>query len=82
MVSFLLEFKCTNNFAEYEALVQGLRKAVSLDVKYLKVFSDPEIVVKHVRNKIHRVSNHLKHYQLFVQELTSHFLTINIIPIP
>lgn len=33
-----LEFKCTNNIAEYEALVQGMYKAINLDVKYLQVF--------------------------------------------
>ena len=41
-----LEFDCTNNTAEYEALVQGLYKAIGLNVKYLQVFGDSEIVVK------------------------------------
>jgi ribonuclease HI len=27
-----LEFECTNNTAEYEALLQGLRKALDMDV--------------------------------------------------
>jgi hypothetical protein len=37
-LSCRLEFECTNNTAEYEALVQGLRKAIDLDIKGLKVF--------------------------------------------
>jgi hypothetical protein len=45
-----LEFECTNNTAEYEALLQGLRKAVDMDVQNLMVFGDLEIVVKKVRN--------------------------------
>jgi hypothetical protein len=37
-LSCRLEFECTNNTVEYEALVQGLKKAIDLDVKELKVF--------------------------------------------
>jgi len=46
MLSCRLEFECTNNTAEYEALVQGLYKAISLKVQYLKVFGDSEIIIK------------------------------------
>eukprot|EP00253_Pinus_taeda_P003656 PITA_03656 len=82
MLSCRLEFECTNNTAEYEALVQGLYKAIGLKVQYLKVFDDSEIIVKQVRNAIHCLSNHLKHYQSLVQDLTSHFLAFNISSIP
>ena len=40
MLTCRLEFDCTNNIAEYKALVQGLYKAIRLDVKYLQVFGD------------------------------------------
>jgi len=59
MLSCRLEFGCTNNSVEYEALVQGSQKAINLDVNYLKVYGDSEIVIKHVRNIIHCVFNHL-----------------------
>ena len=45
-LSCRLEFECTNNTAEYEALVQGLRKVIELKVSNLKVFGDSEIIVK------------------------------------
>ena len=35
-----------------------------------------------MRNTIHCLSRHLKHYQSLVQDLTSHFTTFNISPIP
>eukprot|EP00253_Pinus_taeda_P034960 PITA_34960 len=82
MMSCRLEFECTNNTAEYEALVQGLYKVIGLKVQYLKVFGDSEIIVKQVRNTIHCLSNHVKHYQSLVQELTFHFLAFNISSIP
>ena len=62
MLSYRLQFKCTNNTAEYEALVQGLYKAIGHKVQYLKVFGDSEIIIKQVRNTIHCLSIHLKHY--------------------
>ena len=41
-----LEFECTNNTAEYAALLQGLRKALDMDIQNLVVFGDSEIVVR------------------------------------
>lgn len=77
-----LEFNCTNNTEEYEALVQDLYKAIELNVKYLQVFGDSEIIVKQVRNTIHCLSGHLKHYQSLVQDLTENFIAFNISSIP
>jgi hypothetical protein len=57
-----LEFECTNNIFEYEALVQGLKKAIDLDIKGLKVFGDSEIIVRKIINTIHFNSRHLKNY--------------------
>jgi len=59
--------------AEYEALTQGLKKAIDLNVKFLKVLGDSEIIVKQVQNTIHCVSNNLKNYQQIVLDLLSHF---------
>ena len=77
-----LEFECTNNTAEYEALVQGLKKAIELKVKNLKVYGDSKIVVKKIRNKIHYLSPHLKAYQNEVWDLLINFHTFNIVSIP
>jgi ribonuclease HI len=63
LLSCRLEFECTNNTAEYEALVQGLKKAIDLGIKELKVFGDSKIIVRQVRNTIHCNSPHLKNYQ-------------------
>ena len=62
-LSCILEFECTNNIAEYEALVQGLRKAIELKENNIKVFGDSEIIVKQILNQIHCISPHLKAYQ-------------------
>ena len=46
LLSCILEFECTNNTAKYEALIQGLKKAIEFKVRNLKVFGDSEIIVK------------------------------------
>lgn len=82
MLTCRLDFDCTNNTVEYEALVQGLYKEIGLNIKYLQVFGDSEIVIKQVKDNIHCLSGHLKHYQTLVQDLTSHFTAFNISSIP
>jgi ribonuclease HI len=73
MLAYRLEFQCTKNVVEYEALIQGLKKAIDLNVKFIKVFGDSEIIVKHIQNIIHCVSKHLKNYQQHVLDLLPHF---------
>jgi ribonuclease HI len=77
-----LEFECTNNVAEYEALLQGLRKALDMRIQNLIVFGDSEIVVRQVRNSIHCLTPHLKCYQSEVWSLINQFSTFNINFIP
>jgi ribonuclease HI len=81
-LSCRLEFECTNNTVEYEALVQGLKKSIDLNVKELKVFGDSEIIVRQVKNTIHCNSPHLRNYQQEVHRLIEHFEAFNITMIP
>jgi ribonuclease HI len=77
-----LEFECTNNITEYEALLQGLRKALDMNIQNLVVFGDSEIVVRQVRDSIHCLSPHLKSYQYEVWSLMNKFSAFNINSIP
>lgn len=58
-----LEFECTKNIVEYEALILGLQKVIKFKVVVLKVVGDSKIVVRQVCNTTHYVSPHLKSYQ-------------------
>jgi hypothetical protein len=40
------ESKCTYNDAKYEALIQGLGKAIDLNIKCIEVFGDSRLVIK------------------------------------
>ena len=43
--SFRLQFSCTNNVAEYEALIQGLLLAQKRGIQALSVYEDSELIV-------------------------------------
>jgi ribonuclease HI len=44
-----LDFKATNNMAEYEALIFGLSIELSLRVQQLLVKSDSHLIIKQVK---------------------------------
>ena len=50
MIMWRLEFECTNNVAEYEALVQGFGKSIDMGAREIECVGDSEIIVKQVQN--------------------------------
>ena len=44
-LSFNLNFECTDNWAEYEALVIGLEIILKLGEKYVQVIVDSQLVL-------------------------------------
>jgi hypothetical protein len=45
-LSFKLNFRTTNNIAEYEALLLGLNSAKEMGIKGLKVFGDADLIIQ------------------------------------
>jgi ribonuclease HI len=43
-LSFKLEFETTNNVAEYEALILGLRDTKDMGIEEISVFGDAELI--------------------------------------
>lgn len=50
----------TNNVAEYKALIEGLKKALSLNVEEIEIFSDSQLVVKQLKGEYKVKKKHLK----------------------
>jgi ribonuclease HI len=48
-MSTRLEFKCTNNKAEYEALLAGLEVLVLVGVQRIAAFVDSKLVVQQMK---------------------------------
>jgi ribonuclease HI len=49
-LSYKLEFKTTNNVAEYEARVLGMRAAKEMGIKEIEIFGDAKLIIQQVRN--------------------------------
>jgi ribonuclease HI len=76
--SYRLEFACTNNVTELEALLLGIENAYNLGCGHLTVFGDFDLVVNLVR-KIYSPSNNLmKRYTQTVWAVISNLLSFNI----
>jgi ribonuclease HI len=76
--SFRLEFACTNNVVEFEALLLGIENAYNLGCGHLTIFGDSELIVNLVR-KIYNPNNKLmKRYTQVVWALISNMLSFNI----
>jgi ribonuclease HI len=82
-LSYKLEFEVTNNVAEYEALVLGLRVAKEIEIKEMVVFGDAELIVQQVKNVYQAKHPHLRNYRNEVWDLVNNFfLAFNISYIP
>ena len=55
-------FTSTNNEAEYEALTAGLAIAKEMDIRYLKAYSDSQLVVSHVTGDYEAREESMKQY--------------------
>ena len=49
--SYRLEFDCTNNVAEYEALILGLNLAIDKGATTLKAKGDSDLIISQVQMK-------------------------------
>jgi ribonuclease HI len=82
-LSYKLEFEVTNNVAEYEALVLGLRAAKEMGIKEIVVFGDAELIIQQVKNVYQTKHPRLRNYRNEVWDLVdSSFLAFNISFIP
>ena len=46
LLSYKLEFKCTNNVVEYEALILGLKALKDLQAQRVDIQGDSELVIR------------------------------------
>jgi ribonuclease HI len=82
-LSYKLEFETTNNVAEYEALVLGLRVAKDMGIEEIAVFGDAELIVQQIKNAYQAKHPRLKSYRNEVWDLVDNFfLDFNISFVP
>ncbi|XP_058082385.1 uncharacterized protein LOC131230482 [Magnolia sinica] len=59
-ISRRLAFQCTNSIAEYEACIAGLREAIILNIKKLRVFGDSQLIINQINDALATLASMLE----------------------
>jgi ribonuclease HI len=78
MYMFQILFEVSNDKAEYEALLHGLRLAVSLGIKRLLVYGDSLLVVQQVNNEWDINKDTMDAYIMEIRKLENKFSGLEI----
>jgi ribonuclease HI len=71
--SLRLKLKTTNNEAEYEAVIVGLRMALELGAKSVEVWRDSQVIVGHIQGEFKPNGEKMKMYLSKVHNMQSSF---------
>jgi ribonuclease HI len=77
-----LEFKATNNMAEYEALIFGLSAALSLGIRQILVKGDSQLIIKQVRGECSYKEPRHTAYLLYVRKMEKDFIALELQHVP
>jgi ribonuclease HI len=77
-----IHYKASNNSAEYEALIRGLRIVVSLGIKRLLAFGDSKVVIEQVNKEWDCVKDTMDAYCTKIRKLEGHFEGIEFQHVP
>ncbi|CAK9165889.1 unnamed protein product [Ilex paraguariensis] len=77
-----LHFYASNNEAEYEALLSGLRLAMEMEVQHLATYSDSQLIVNQVRGEFEAKGAKMQEYLSMARNMITkfHYFQINHIP--
>ncbi|XP_058223096.1 uncharacterized protein LOC131332814 [Rhododendron vialii] len=76
--SLTIDFPATNNEAEYEALLAGLRSAIAMKVTNLVVYCDSQLIVNQVLGDYEARDPRILKYQATTAEVISQFCNFSI----
>ncbi|XP_021985131.1 uncharacterized protein LOC110881062 [Helianthus annuus] len=77
-----LDFENTNNTAEYEALLAGMRLAKKMKAKHVEASTDSQLVVKEYQGEYEAKDNTMAQYVVKVKETAKAFKTFKLEYIP
>jgi ribonuclease HI len=80
--SWRLEFWVTNNEAEYEAVIAGLRIAQEMGAEHVELRSDSQVIVGHIQGTFEAKGEKMKLYLSRVQDMQASLKRFSIIKIP
>lgn len=71
--SFKMVFPCTNNIAEYEALITGLKTTIQWNISDLLVYGDSEHVNRQTNDEYQTKHDNIFPYKRMVDDLKDNF---------
>jgi hypothetical protein len=77
-----LEFQCTNNSTEYEAIILALSKLRTLSARRAVIKTDSPVIFGHIEKSFKAREPELQKYLLTVRKIEGFFLGITTKPIP
>ena len=81
--SYKLIFECSNNVAEYEALLLGLHALKGLGARRVQIFGDSELVINQVNDSYQTKHPRMRAYRNEVWDMFKNFFTehtVQVIP--
>ncbi|XP_058068754.1 uncharacterized protein LOC131218088 [Magnolia sinica] len=72
-ISRRLAFQCTNNVGEYEACIAGLKEAIILNVRKLRVFGDSQLIINQINGNWRTKDEKLIPYHVYLENLVEEF---------
>ena len=79
--SFRLGFNASNNEAEYEALLAGLRVVSDLGAKEVEVYSDSQLVVNQVQGSFEVKDPRMVEYLRLVKQIMDCFMNVRVVQV-
>ncbi|XP_030946087.1 uncharacterized protein LOC115970625 [Quercus lobata] len=79
---FQLKFPATNNEAEYEGILTGLRLEKALHAKNLLIQSDSKLVIGQISGEYEAKEERMQKYLKLTRQLTQEFDTVEFVQIP
>jgi len=79
--AFRLNFKCTNNMVEYEALILGLQLVRKLGAKRVSIMGDSELIIKQINGEYSVNNPRLGRYRDTILDLIKDLLESNFVAI-
>ena len=77
-----LKFPATNNEAEYEGILTGLRLGRALEVKHLLVQNDSKLVTRQIKGEYDAKEERMQKYLRLTKHLTQEFDKVEFVQVP
>ena len=79
--SFRLGFRASNNKAEYEALLIGLKTVLGMGARDVEAYSDSQLVVNQVQDSFEACDSQMKEYLQVVKQVMGKFCTTKVVKV-